>query len=249
MPGSTSVVPAVDRDFLNWMNVRDPIVTEQFAALGLSQQDANGFKQATSDANAAWAQWQAARAAFTEASANWRAVKKASRAIATNDVKKVRTFAVEQADPNKVYSIMQIPAPKVPNFGVPPGTPTGAQVALDINSGNLTVRFECNNPPGLSGTVYVIQRRTAQASNPSTFGPWQQAAITSVKKFVDASISAGTAAVQYLITAQRGTIVGTTSQPITVQFGRAASGGSGPGVGLTVIEGDYESKKAPRFAA
>jgi hypothetical protein len=215
------------------MNLHEPIFEAQFSSIGLSQADYAAFKSATQDANTAWSQWQAAKDAYTTASNNWRQVKKATRTVATSDVKKIRTFALEQADPNKVFGLAAIPAPKTPNFGVPPGTPTSANVTLDVNTGNLEVRFECNNPPGLSGTVYLVQRRTASASAPTVFSAWTQAAVTSVKRFIDSTITSGTASVQYIITAQRGTIQGRPSTPITVQFGRA---GNGPGMTVTVGE-------------
>lgn len=252
MPGSTSVVPTVDRDFLDWMNLHEPIFQAQFASIGLSQADYAAFKQATQDANEAWSQWRAARDAYTTASNNWKSVKKSTRTIAASDVKKIRTFALEQADPNKVFGLAAIPAPKTPNFGVPPGTPTGTNVTLDVNTGNLEVRFECNNPPGLSGTVYLVQRRTASANAPTVYGPYTQAAVTSVKRFIDSTITSGTASVQYIITAQRGTIQGRPSTPITVQFGRA---GNGPGVGVGGMtfsmgeDGQMNPVASPKLAA
>ncbi|MCU0689237.1 MAG: hypothetical protein MUE97_05815 [Phycisphaerales bacterium] len=78
-----------------------------------------------------------------------------------------------------------------------------------------------------------MQRRTASASAPTVFSAWTQAAVTSVKRFIDSTITSGTASVQYIITAQRGTIQGRPSTPITVQFGRA---GNGPGMTVTVGE-------------
>ncbi len=68
--------------------------------------------------------------------------------------------------------------------------------------------------------------------------------MTSVKRFIDTSLTAGTPAVQYQITAQRGGVVGTPSLPIMVSFGRAAGG-----PGFTVTEGDFTTGKQPKMAA
>ena len=251
MSGSNTVIPTADDAFINWMNEHSNAWSNP-TVVGLTQASYDIFKGEVSDMNAAWDEWARAKIAYKAASDNWKAKKAQVRKTGSNDVKTIRAFAARQPDPQAVLDIARIPAPKTPNFGVPPGQPTGAEVSLDVNTGNLQVRFDCNNPPGLSGTVYIVQRRIAQATAPAVFGPWNQAAVTSVKRFVDSTITAGTAAVQYLITAQRGTIVGTTSQPITVQFGRAGGAGTGGGPGLTVTvgeDGQLNPVASPRLAA
>lgn len=190
-----------------------------------------------------------AQRAAKEANEQWRQAKAANRSIATAGVKTVRTFASRSSNPTEVYTLSGVPAPKTPSFGTPPGTPGNVTVALDVNTGALDVRFECNNPPGLSGTVYVVMRAMSTAAQPNVFGPFQQIAITSSKRFIDASLIAGTPRIQYIITAQRGSIVGAPSLPVTVSFGR--SGGAGNGPGFTVTEGEFvpTSTKSPKLAA
>jgi hypothetical protein len=232
--------------------VREHMI-DAFRAL-VSVEEALAFKTTGGDAAAAYTAWLNAKQAATNASDAWKNAKKALRTAASTGVKSIRNFAQQQKDPQVVYGLAQVPAPKTPNFAVPPGTPTAATVTLDVNSGNLEVRFECNNPPGLSGTFYIVQRCTATATAPTSFGPWQQAAVTSVKRFTDTTITAGTAAVQYIITARRGMIVGNASLPITVQFGRAGGTGTGPSA-LTVTEGELidaatnASGNRPKLAA
>nr|MCU0689420.1 hypothetical protein [Phycisphaerales bacterium] len=188
---------------------------------------------------------QQAKQALTDASDAWKLAKREARTAASAGVKSIRTFAEQQPNPQAIYGQALIPAPKVPNFGVPPGQPGSPRIELDAATGALDIRFECNNPPGLSGTVYIVARRSVSTSGGGTFGPWQQVAVTSVKRFIDSSLVAGTPAVQYQITAQRGSIVGTPSLPILVSFGRAG------GAGFTVSEGEFvpNSTKTPKLAA
>lgn len=250
---NTATIPSKDRDFLVWVNEHAVLWSDNQARIGISVSDANAMKAATEASQAAWNAWQNARRAATEAADAWRAAKSQNRAIAAAGVKTIRTFASRAEKPAEVYQLSGVPAPKTPNFGVPPGTPGSVTVALDVNTGALDVRFECNNPPGLGGTVYVVNRAVATAAQPNVFGPWQQVAITSTKRFTDATLVAGTPRIQYQITAQRGSIVGNPSLPVTVSFGRTGGAGSGPGANITVIEGEFHaapsSGKSPKLAA
>ena len=228
-----------------WLQQRQ--VPWQSTAIGLSTETYNNFKTASGAAQTAWTAYQNAKQALTDASDEWKRRKKDARTAASAGVKSIRTFAEQQPNPQTIFGLAQIPAPKVPNFGVPPGQPGSPRIELDAATGALDIRFECNNPPGLSGTVYIVARRSV--STTGTFGPWQQVAVTSVKRFLDASLVAGTPAVQYQITAQRGSVAGTPSLPILVSFGR--SGGAGNGPGLTVTEGEFvpTPTKSPKLAA
>lgn len=246
MSGTSGVIPSPDTAFLDWVNLHAPIFEAQAARIGVNPTDAASFKVTVENANNAWQAWQEIKVAYKAASQQWRDSKKACRASGSAIVKDVRTFASRQPDPTEIFKLAAVPAPKTPNFGVPPGTPTEARVELDINTGNLEVRFECNNPAGLAGTVYIVQRRTATSAAPTVYTSWQQAAVTSVKRFIDTTITAGTASVQYLITAQRGTITGRPSNPITVQFGRA---GNGPGSANTFYVTQDGDGFEPKLAA
>jgi hypothetical protein len=142
-------------------------------------------------------------------------------------VKQIRLFAADQPKPDNVFFLAQLPPPKSPAFGTPPGQPYGARATLDTVTGALSVSFKCDNPKGLSGTVYVVSRRNSDAQ------PWTTVAITSTKRFTDATIVAGSPSIQYQIIAQRGGITGQPSGPITVSFGRAGGGGGGGVVAAT----------------
>ena len=241
---TTTVVPNKDTELLAWLAQRQT-PWQSFAAIGLTQTEYNNFKNTSGDAQAAWTAWQNAKQAATDASDAWKLAKREARTAASVGVKSIRNYAAQQPNPQTIYGQAQIPAPKTPNFGVPPGQPGNVTVALDVATGALDVRFECNNPPGLSGTVYVVNRRSGSVTG--QFGPWTQVAITSTKRFVDNTLLAGTPSVQYQITAQRGSIVGAPSLPVTVTFGRNANG---PGVGgMTVTVGGGGGEFAPKLAA
>lgn len=235
---NNTIVPTKDTELLAWLAQRQQ-PWRAGATIGLSAAELTAFATASTAAQDAWTQWQAAKQAAIDASDAWKNAKKAARTAASNGVKSIRNFAGQQADPQKIYGAAMVPAPKSPNFGVPPGQPGNVTVALDVATGALDVRFECNNPPGLSGTVYVVNRRSGSVTG--QFGPWTQVAITSTKRFVDNTLLAGTPSVQYQITAQRGSIVGAPSLPVTVTFGRA---GNGPGMTVSVGSGEFGGRLA-----
>jgi hypothetical protein len=246
-----TVVPSRDTELLAWLAQRQTPWTVNQQAISLSSAELNNFTDTTTVAQQAWQAWQNARQASTDASAAWRLAKKNARSAASAGVKSIRNYAQQQPDPQKVLGLAQLPAPKTPNFGVPPGQPSISNVSLDTATGALDIRFECNNPPGLSGTVYFVTRAVSTASNPTVFGPFTQVAVTSTKRFIDNSLIAGTPAAQYIITAQRGSIVGRPSIPATVSFGRTNSGGGGPGFTVTLDHADTTTTKpgSPKLAA
>ncbi len=243
------VVPTKDTELLQWLAQRQSPWDINRAAVGLSQAQLDLFRTASDEATTAYQAWINAKQAATDASKAWQASKRLARTAASSGVKSIRTFAATQPDPQKVYGLALIPAPKTPSFGTPPGQPGSPRIALDPATGALDIRFECNNPAGLSGTVYIVNRRSVSATGVT--GPWAQVAVTSVKRFVDSSLVAGTPGVQYQITAQRGSVSGTPSLPILVSFGRPGTGPGTAGAGFTVIEGDVTFGKngAPKLAA
>lgn len=233
---STSILPAKDADLIVWLNTHSAVWSSSYSRIGITQNDANAMKNAASEANTAYDAMLTARQAAKDATLAFNNAKKNARTLASGDIRTIKNFALEQADPNAVYSAAQIPGPKQRQDGVPPGRPFDATVNLDTITGNLTLAFKCNNPAGTTGTVYVVQRRTG------TTGTWSQVGITSTRRFLDTTLIAGASTVQYQITAQRGSVAGQPSGPITVSFGRA-----GPGAGVTVSGGEYKS--SPKMAA
>lgn len=230
----SDIVPRKDTDFLAWIAQHETVWAGNFERIGLDEAATAKFTAAVRGTEQFWANLLNARQAAKDAARDWREAKASTRALAGDDIRIIKTFAAGSADPAAVYSAAQIPAPKTPSFGTPPGTPTNVRVELDTVTGNLTLRFDCNNPKGLSGTVYTVQRRAGSS------GPWTQVGITSVRSFVDTTLFAGSAAVQYQITAFRGSVAGEPSGPVTVTFGR-----QGPGAGEVFAR----VERAPKLAA
>ena len=230
----SDIVPKKDTDFLAWIAQHETVWSDAYQSIGLSEQDATKFAASVRGTEQYWANWLNARQAAKDAARDWREAKSSTRTLASASIRKIKTFAAGAADPAGVYSAAQLPQPKVPSFGTPPGTPTNVRVELDTVTGNLTLRFDCNNPKGLAGTVYTVQRRGG------TSGAWTQVGITSVRSFVDTTLIAGSAAVQYQITAFRGSVAGEPSGPVTVTFGR-----QGPGAGEVFAR----VERAPKLAA
>ncbi len=119
---------------------------------------------------------------------------------------------------NGVYNLAQIPAPATPSGKGAPGEPGFFKVELQ-NNGALTLTWKCANPAGTSGTSYMVWRR---------IGTEQLAFLgaTGLKKFVDATIPAGTAMATYQIQAFRSTMAGPWAQfnvNFTTEIGGAMS--------------------------
>ncbi|MBI5864616.1 MAG: fibronectin type III domain-containing protein [Planctomycetes bacterium] len=83
----------------------------------------------------------------------------ALRATAGDDVRLIRAYAESQSKPEVVYNTAQIPPPAAPTPIPPPGQPTDLTVTLAPSTGELTLRWKVTNPPGASGTSYIIRRR------------------------------------------------------------------------------------------
>jgi hypothetical protein len=109
-----------------------------------------------------------------------------------------------------------------------PGTCTNFKVTLH-NDGSIETTFKANNPRGMSGVTYQVWRRIGSVGEFSyLFG-------TGEKKFVDSTIPAGTAQVQYQIRGIRPTSAGAWAQ-FNVNFGMTAGGAAMASVVETQVE-------------
>ncbi|HEV2293360.1 MAG TPA: hypothetical protein VGR35_05860 [Tepidisphaeraceae bacterium] len=122
-----------------------------------------------------------------------------------------------------IYQLANIPAPAVPSAKGAPGEATNFKVKLE-NNGALSIGWKCANPPGTSGTSYMVWRR---------IGTEQLAflGVTGEKKFVDATVPAGTVMATYQIQAFRSTMAGPWAQfnvNFTTEIGGAMSAAVAP---------------------
>lgn len=104
-----------------------------------------------------------------------------------------------------IYKMAQIPVPAKKSPVGPPGTP--AAFTADLHQdGALLLKWNCDNPPRAAGTVYHISRKITHG--PAAGPTFTFLAVTGDRKFLDATIPAGTASLIYQVQAIRSTAVG-----------------------------------------
>lgn len=172
----------------------------------------------------------AARAAFNAAEAARSTSKAATTAFyervalmqdqGSDLLRTIRNYAITKNDPN-VYVLAQIPPPATPGTTPPPGTPFDFRVVLEP-TGSLAIGWKCNNPAGVSGTIYEVKRKIGTGAGAAAV----YVGATGVRTFTDATVpsSAAASGVTYQITGVRSTSRGVTGQ-FVVNFGVPGGGG------------------------
>jgi len=140
----------------------------------------------------------------------------AFRSLNGDVVRKIRSFAQLQADPNKTYGLAQIDPIAPPSPVGPPGVCTDFKVFLN-SDGSIRLTWKCKNPPNAAGTGYAVRRRNGPT------GSFMFVGTSGKKDFIDRTIPAGTSTVTYEVQGQRSGINGPVSQ-FTVQFGMGGNG-------------------------
>lgn len=125
-------------------------------------------------------------------------------------------------------SVRKTPAP----FG-PPGQCSDFKSKL-LSDGSIESTFKANNPTGMSGVTYQIWRRIGSE------GEFNYLVASGEKKFVDATIPAGTQQVQYQVRGIRPTAAGAWAQ-FNVNFGMTTGG--------MTMASVVETKVSPKLAA
>ena len=93
----------------------------------------------------------------------------------------------------------------------PPGRPDQFKATID-SIGAVTLTWTCANPSGAVGTLYQLARRLGPT------GEFVHLGTSGKRRFVDATIPAGTASVTYEVRAIRSTKFGIAAQ-FNVTFG------------------------------
>jgi hypothetical protein len=137
----------------------------------------------------------------------------AMTAAAAEIIKQIKTKA--GIDGNGVYSLADIPVPATPSPMGELGTPHSFKAELGV-TGELALTWKNTNPVGASGVVYQIWRRATPT------GEFEYLGGVGEKKFVDATIPAGSSEVAYQVQAVRSTSVGPFAE-FSVRFGAAGS--------------------------
>lgn len=202
-------------DFLSWANVHAPIFTARAAQIGLTAPQAAAFAAAVEAASAA--ESDRANAAQAAKTATQEATMKVSdlRRSASATVGLIKAFA-QQTDNPEVYNLAEIPAPATPVPFPPPGLPTDLAVSLIPTTGQIELRWKCQNPTGTQGTAYIVRRRVAPGSQFEFIG------VTGEKRFVDSTFAAGPDRVEYTVQGQRADSAGPVSNIVVVNFGTPA---------------------------
>ncbi len=164
--------------------------------IGLTQAQVTALMTQTGAARVAYNQAQAARDAARAATQTFYNAVAAMAENGAGLLKTIKSYAETQNDPN-VYVLAQIPPPAEPSPVPAPGTPYQPRVSL-MQSGELALRWKCDNPAGSAGTMYEVQRRVGD-------GPYVFVGSVGERTFADESLPAGAATVLYRVTAVRST--------------------------------------------
>jgi hypothetical protein len=186
---------------------------EEAAVLGLAEAQADEVAELAAEAAAARAAQQAALSAARAATLRYESAVARLRTAGAACVAAIRATAARQDD--EVYVAASIPAPARPSRLAAPGRPTRFDAEL-LQGGGLRVAWDCKNPAGSAGTVYEVWRNDHSA--PGVGAGFKFVAVTGEKHWVDETIPAGTAAVEYQVTAVRSTRRGPVARHL-VNFG------------------------------
>lgn len=211
-----SIVPSRVEDLLPWAEEHATLWTAA-TGIGLTPAQTTLFSAAVGAAQSAQGARVAARTAYDSASLTAADAVRDLRTTAADMIRFIRAYAESQAKPAVVYAAAGLPAPAAPVPLPPPGTPQEFTLGVD-QIGRLELKWKCKNPPGATGTVYLIERRLNET------GDFGFTAAVGERKFIDATVPFGTNIVDYRITAQRAELVGLPGT-WTVRFGAGAGGG------------------------
>lgn len=212
-------VPTKVQDLLNFSKEHAVTWTPVAAAIGISPAQLTAYKAIVGDAEMGLTTQTAAKDAAKSATLTANGRVRELRTNLAGMIRSITTFAEAQADPNVVYAAAQIdpPSPRTPSE--PPGQPHDITATLD-SEGGITLKWKCINPEG-GNVVYSIMRRFGSS------GAFEQAGVSGSRAFLDDSIPAGSATVQYQLRGYRGQKVGPASPVFLLQFGSEGGGGDG----------------------
>ena len=186
--------------------------------LGLSVDQASALSLAVASASGALDAAEQARAQSRAATITYDAAYDEMRALGSAAIKSIRAYALTTDDPSAVYALAQIPAPADPTPAPAPGAPTGITFTLQ-STGAIMLRWKAPQPaPGAEVFTSVSRKLDGQTSFTTVFD-------TGAKEFLDDTIPPGTANVQYVLRAKRGTQVSAPSSVITIYLGAAGNDG------------------------
>jgi hypothetical protein len=218
------VLPSKLQDLLDWLDQHSPVFQTNGAAIGLSPAQIGEYKTAALAARAKFNNRLTADAAAKVALNQQQDAVREARQSASDCIRTIKAFAQNSTTPQTIYDLAQIPAPSTPAPLPAPGKPNEMSVAITPTTGAITLSWKALNPPGSSGTSYIVRRRT------NVDAPFEFIGVTGSKKFTDSNFIAGPDAVQYTVQGQRSDLAGAVSDILTINFGR-----SGPGLNAGLV--------------
>ncbi|HYE63506.1 MAG TPA: fibronectin type III domain-containing protein [Phycisphaerales bacterium] len=219
------IVRAPRLDALNFALAHQTPFQTGGASIGLSPTMVTNYVTAVTDFNDAMLEVQSLKDQLKVASAKASAKFRIMNTTMTATVAAIDAFAAASANPQAVWDASQLIPPQNPSQMPPPGTPDTFRATLNPD-GSVKISWQCKNPPGSTGTVYIIRRRLLNSQ------VWSQVGVTAARNFTDASIPSASGGAVYQVTAQRGASQGDASTPFTLQFG-VDGGGNLAITGLT----------------
>ncbi len=216
-----SVIPLKKNEQVEWCEAHVPVWTAVATNVGLTSAQCTAFGDLTEEARKNYDEAQAAREAAKGATTLQNTAISAAVRGAADLIRVIRGYAEQQADPDVVYALAQIPpqAPRVP--ATAPGKPDGVIITLNPD-GTITLTWAAENSTASTGGFFEIKRKLPGQASFINIGGAPGSTVESRRMFfTDESIptSAASQGAQYIITGRRGTRVGTPSDAITVQFG------------------------------
>ena len=230
-----SNMPTTIPELVNWCAVHADLWRDNFAAIGLTTQQAAIFGELNDALAAANASAEAARQASKDATANLQLNIDAIRGLGNAYIGFIDSFA-ETTDNPKVYTLAGITPRAQPSQLPPPNTPTTFSAGVNPD-GSLAIKWKVSQPAGTSGVQYLVSRRIN--------GAGQYTLLSSEgrnKSFTDTGLPVGVDRVEYIVQPKRGTVTGPQSNVFAVQFGSVPIGMGGGG-SLSIVSTNTEPQK------
>lgn len=222
----STVLPDARIDQIQFCETHWPVWETAPTTIGLTAAQVSALKTATGTARGKYSEAQSARAASKAATTEFYSTTRDMRDQAAVLIAAIKSYAEQQSDPMAVYAAAQIPPPAAPTPAVAPGKPTNFTITLEP-TGAVTLSWDASNASASSGGFFDISRKLPGSSTFLSVGGAPGSTTESRRMFfTDVSVpaSAASAGVQYIVTPRRGTLTGTPSDAITVQFGIDGSG-------------------------
>lgn len=211
-----SVQPRKKQQNIEFFEQRAPIWTANATALNLTTEELAQLTSLTETARTKYAAAQLKAEQAKSATSEQNLAIKGMRSLGGDLIKKIRVTAEQTANP-ELFALAQIPEPKDP-ASIPPVE--ASNVAFDLlNDGSLELTWKGKVS---TGTTYIV-RRALTPTGGSQQG-FQDIGFADGKRFVDATIPAGTERASYVVRAKKGDQLTPGTVPITVRF---AIGGNG----------------------